>query len=274
MRNERTSNLLRIGCGVLIVCVMLFPLYWMANASLQAQWALLDPSPKWFPLPPLIDGYRSAAGSQWPHIVTSCAVASAAALLSLAVAAPCAYALVVFRMRWTTLFILLMLIAQMLPHIVMANALYAIYARLGLLDTYYGLILANSTMGVPFAILILRAFMASLPRTLFEAALCDGLGYPGVFFHIVLPLSRNGLITSGLFCFLFAWSDFIFALTLSTRQKIVPITLGIYDFIGTHGTDWNGIMATAVMASIPPIVLLLFGQKYITAGLIGGAVKE
>jgi multiple sugar transport system permease protein len=116
--------------------------------------------------------------------------------------------------------------------------------------------------------------MASLPRTLFEAALCDGLGYPGVFFHIVLPLSRNGLITSGLFCFLFAWSDFIFALTLSTRQKIVPITLGIYDFIGTHGTDWNGIMATAVMASIPPIVLLLFGQKYITAGLIGGAVKE
>jgi multiple sugar transport system permease protein len=201
-------------------------------------------------------------------------VASAAALLSLFVAAPCAYALVVFRMRWTTFFILLMLLAQMLPHIVMANALYAIYARLGLLDTYYGLILTDSTMGVPFAILILRAFMAGLPRTLFEAALCDGLGYWGVFFRIVLPLSRNGLITSGLFCFLFAWSDFIFALTLSTRQKIVPITFGIYDFIGTHGTDWNAIMATAVMASIPPIALLLFGQKYITAGLIGGAVKE
>ncbi len=274
MRHERTGMWLRIGCGVLIVGIMLFPLYWMANASLQAQWALLDPSPRWLPFPPLIDGYKSAAGSQWPHIVTSCAVASAAALLSLAVAAPCAYALVVFRMRWTTFFILLMLIAQMLPHIVMANALYAIYAQLGLLDTYYGLILADSTMGVPFAILILRAFMASLPRTLVEAALCDGLGYWGVFFHIVLPLSRNGLITSGLFCFLFAWSDFIFALTLSTRQKIVPITLGIYDFIGTHGTDWNGIMATAVMASIPPIVLLLFGQKYITAGLIGGAVKE
>jgi multiple sugar transport system permease protein len=274
MRHERTGMWLRIGCGVLIVGIMLFPLYWMANASLQAQWALLDPSPRWLPFPPLIDGYKSAAGSQWPHIVTSCAVASAAALLSLAVAAPCAYALVVFRMRWTTFFILLMLIAQMLPHIVMANALYAIYAQLGLLDTYYGLILADSTMGVPFAILILRAFMASLPRTLVEAALCDGLGYWGVFFHIVLPLSRNGLITSGLFCFLFAWSDFIFALTLSTRQKIVPITLGIYDFIGTHGTDWNGIMATAVMASVPPIVLLLFGQKYITAGLIGGAVKE
>lgn len=274
MRDEHTSKWLRVGCGVLIVGIMLFPLYWMANASLQAQWALLDPSPRWLPFPPLIDGYKSAAGSQWPHIVTSCAVASAAALLSLAVAAPCAYALVVFRMRWTTFFILLMLIAQMLPHIVMANALYAIYAQLGLLDTYYGLILADSTMGVPFAILILRAFMASLPRTLVEAALCDGLGYWGVFSHIVLPLSRNGLITSGLFCFLFAWSDFIFALTLSTRQKIVPITLGIYDFIGTHGTDWNGIMATAVMASIPPIVLLLFGQKYITAGLIGGAVKE
>ena len=103
----------------------------------------------------------------------------------------------------------------------MANALYAIYARLGLLNTYTGLILADLTMGIPFAILILRAFMVSLPRTLVEAALCDGTGYWGAFFRIILPLSRNGLITAGLFCFLFAWSDFIFALTMGTKQKIV-----------------------------------------------------
>jgi multiple sugar transport system permease protein len=162
----------------------------------------------------------------------------------------------------------------MLPHVVMANALYAIYARIGLLNSYWGLILADSTMGVPFAILILRAFMVSLPPSLVEAALCDGAGHWGAFFRIILPLSRNGLITAGLFCFLFAWSDFIFALTMETKQKIVPITLGIYQYIGTHQTDWNAIMATAVLASIPPIVLLLFGQRRITAGLMGGAVKE
>ncbi len=273
-RDTAERDWLRVAAGCLIVAVLLFPRYWMTNASLQPREALLAPSPSWFPLPILLDNYREVFGTQARNIVTSCIIAGATALVSLIVAAPCAYALAIFRMRWTTLFVLGLLVAQMIPHVVMANALYAIFARLGFLNTYYGLVLADSTMGVPFAILILRAFMVSLPRTLVEAALCDGTGYWGAFFRIILPLSRNGLITSGLFCFLFAWSDFIFALTMSTKQKIVPITLGIYQFIGTHGTDWNAIMATAVLASIPPIALLLFGQRFITAGLIGGAVKD
>ena len=260
------------GCAIL--AVLLFPLYWMANASLQPHEALLGASPSWFPHPLIMTNYLTVFSTQGHNIIVSCVVAGGAALLSLLVAAPCAYALVVFRMRWTTLLMLLLLLAQMIPHVVMANALYAIYAQIGLLNSYAGLILADSTMGVPFAILILRAFMVSLPRSLVEAALCDGTGHWGAFFRIVLPLSRNGLITSAVFCFLFAWSDFIFALTMETKQKIVPITLGIYEYIGTHQTDWNAIMATAVLASIPPILLLLLGQRRITAGLTGGAVKE
>jgi multiple sugar transport system permease protein len=94
------------------------------------------------------------------------------------------------------------------------------------------------------------------------------------FFRIILPVSRNGLITSGLFCFLFAWSDFIFALTMGTKPTVVPITLGIYKFIGVEMTSWNEIMATAVIASLPPIILLCSVQSFITAGLIGGAIKE
>ena len=253
---------------------MLFPLYWMTNASLQPRWALLDASPRWLPIPPMTDGYQSAFASQGAHIATSFGVAGAAALLSLIIAAPCAYALAIFRMRWLTLFVLLLLIAQMIPHIVMANALYAIYARIGLLDSYGGLVLADSTMGVPFAILILRAFMVSLPRSLVEAALVRWRGLLGR----VLPHHPAAQPQR---------PDHVWPVLLPVRvvrfhlradaehaPKIVPITLGIYDFIGTHGTDWNAIMATAVLASIPPIMLLLLGQKYIAAGLIGGAVKE
>ena len=269
-----TWPLLKTASGCAILTLLLFPLYWMANASLQPHEALLGASPSWFPNPLITKNYVNVLGTQGHNIIVSCIVAGGAAILSLLVATPCAYALVVFRMRWTTLFMLLLLLAQMIPHVVMANALYAIYARIGLLNSYVGLILADSTMGVPFAILILRAFMVSLPRSLVEAALCDGTGHWGAFFRIVLPLSRNGLITSAVFCFLFAWSDFIFALTMETKQKIVPITLGIYQYIGTHQTDWNAIMATAVLASIPPILLLLIGQRRITAGLTGGAVKE
>jgi multiple sugar transport system permease protein len=269
-----SSPRLKSATGWLILAVLLFPLYWMTNASLQPHEALRGASPSWYPDPLVLANYLAVLGTQGQNILTSCIVAGGTAVLSLLIAAPCAYALVVFRLRWSTFLVLLLLLAQMLPHVVMANALYAIYARIGLLNSYSGLVLADSTMGVPFAILILRAFMVSLPRSLVEAALCDGAGYWGAFFRIVLPLSRNGLITAGLFCFLFAWSDFIFALTMGTKQKVVPITLGIYQYIGTHQTDWNAIMATAVLASIPPVVLLLIGQRHITAGLTGGAVKE
>ena len=160
--------------GCLILAVMLFPLYWMANVSFQPRAALLATELRWLPIPPMVDNYLLVLGQQAGNILTSCIIALSTAVLSLAIAAPAAYALVVFRLRWITLFVLALLIVQMIPHVVMANALYAIFVRAGLLNTHLGLVLADSTMGVPFAILILRAFMVSLPRTLVEAALVDG----------------------------------------------------------------------------------------------------
>jgi multiple sugar transport system permease protein len=267
-------DLLRTAFGCLIVAIILFPLYWMTNVSLQPRAALLATELRFLPIPPLLENYVRVLGEQSGAIATSLFIATTTAVVCLLIAAPAAYALVVFRLRWLTVFVLMLLIVQMIPHVVVANALYAIYARAGLLNTHLGLILADASMGVPFAILILRAFMVSLPRSLIEAALVDGATHWGAFIRIILPLSRNGLITSGLFCFLFAWSDFLFALTMGTQGKIVPITLGIYKYIGNENTSWNSIMAAAVLASIPPIVLLLAGQRYITAGLVGGAVKE
>jgi multiple sugar transport system permease protein len=263
-----------MSLGLIIVGFILFPLYWMTNVSLQPRSALLASELRWLPIPPLTANYVNVLGEQAANIMTSCIIALSTATLSLLIAAPAAYALVVFRLRWLTVFVLMLLVVQMIPHVVMANALYAIFARAGLLNTHVGLILADATMGVPFAILILRAFMVSLPRTLIEAALVDGATHWDAFTRIILPLSRNGLITSGLFCFLFAWSDFIFALTMGTEGDITPITLGIYKYIGNENTSWSSIMAAAVLAAIPPVVLLLAGQRYIAAGLVGGAVKE
>ena len=273
-RVSLAQDLLKLLVGLLIAAVVLFPLYWMINASFQPRTALLAAIPSWFPNPPILEGYMNAVAGQGTALLTSCFVALSSAVLSLVIAAPCAYALVIFKLRFTTFFIFVLLLVQMIPNVVMANSLYTIFARAGWLNTYQALILSDASLSVPFAILLLRAFMVSLPRTLTEAALVDGTGYWGAFMRVILPLSRNGLITAGLFCFLFAWSDFLYALTMSTKQKIVPITLSIYQFIGTHGTDWTSVMATAVLASIPPIVLLLAGQRQVTAGLMGGAVKE
>jgi len=112
-----------------------------------------------------------------------------------------------------------------------------------------------------------------MPASVIEAARVDGAGHVRAFWSIVLPLSRNSLITAGLFTFLFAWSDFLFALTLTTTETVRPVTLGIFQYIGAYVNDWSSVMATAVLASIPAIVLLVAAQKYITAGTTGGAVK-
>jgi multiple sugar transport system permease protein len=161
----------------------------------------------------------------------------------------------------------------MIPGIVVANALYSAYNDLGLLNSIPGLILADSTAGIPFAILIMRAFMGGIPTEVVEAARVDGAGPVRAFVSVVMPMSRNALITGALFTFLFTWSDFLFALTLTTTEDVRPVTLGIYQYIGAYVNDWSSVMATAVLASIPAVVLLLVAQRYVAAGVTGGAVK-
>jgi len=161
----------------------------------------------------------------------------------------------------------------MIPGIVVANALYSLYNDLGLLNSVPGLILADSSHGIPFAILIMRAFLGSLPSEVVEAARVDGAGQIRTFVSIVLPMSRNALITAALFTFLFTWSDFLFALTLTTTEDVRPVTLGLYQYIGAYVNDWSSVMATAVLASIPAVVLLLVAQRYVAAGVSSGAVK-
>jgi multiple sugar transport system permease protein len=260
--------------GVLIVAVLLFPLYWMVNASLQPSGALLKASPDWFPLHGTLDGYRAAVATQAGHLLTSVIIALGAVAVSLAVAVPAGYALAQLRIRGGLPVVFVMLIVQMVPGIVMANALYTVFSGLGLIDNYLGLILADATATIPFAVLVLRAFMLSIPRELSEAARVDGAGYWRTFVSIILPVSRNAMVTAGLFSFLFAWADFLFAVTLTTGQTIEPITVGIYRFVGNQTADWNGIMATAVLASVPAAILLVLAQRYVVAGVTGGAVKE
>jgi multiple sugar transport system permease protein len=264
----------RTVLGLLIVGVLLFPLYWMVNASLQPSGALLKASPDWFPLHGTLDGYRAALATQAGHLVTSIVVALGTVVVSLAVAVPAAYALAQLRIRGGPTVVFVMLIVQLVPGIVMANALYTIFSGLGLIDNYLGLILADATATIPFAVLVLRAFMLSIPRELSEAARVDGAGYWRTFVSIVVPVSRNAMVTAGLFSFLFSWADFLFAVTLTTGQTIEPVTVGIYRFVGNQTADWNGIMATAVLASVPAAILLVLAQRYAVADVTGGAVKE
>jgi multiple sugar transport system permease protein len=257
--------------GLVILCIFLFPVYWMVNVSLQQDGA--SASTPWFPEAVSWQGYAEALRDQGGHLLISLMVASGSVVFSLLIAAPAAYALAILRIRWANAFLLGILISQMIPGIVVANALYGAYTQVGLLNSVLGLVLADSTAGIPFAILILNAFMRSMPMSVVEAAWIDGAGPLRTLISVVMPMARNAIVTAGLFTFLFTWSDFLFALTLTTTDAVRPVTLGLYMYIGSFTNDWSPVMATAVLASVPAILLLVFAQRYVAAGTTSGAVK-
>ncbi|MBO8186266.1 carbohydrate ABC transporter permease [Streptomyces spirodelae] len=267
---RRAHGAWNTAAALLILAVLLFPVYWMLVTALQPSSGI---DVDWFPTDPGLDSFRKALDSQGGSLLTSLGVALGAVAVCLALAAPAAYGLAQFSLRGGQAVVFTTLITQMVPGIVIANALYSAYAELRLVNSYLGLILADASLGLPFSIVLLRAFMVSIPGEVVEAALVDGANRFTAFVRVVLPMSRNALITAGLFTFLFAWSDFMFALTLNTTDDVKPVTLGIYQFVGAHVSDWGAVMATAVLSAVPAAVLLVVAQKYIAAGITGGSVK-
>ncbi len=253
---------------------MLFPVYWMINVSLTPTNLMRKSPPHWFPTPMTLDGYQAVLHDQIPNLVTSLMVGLGTVILTLLVSAPAGFALAKLRPRGGNALSFILLMAQMIPTVIMAMGFYAIYIKTSVVNHWWGLIIADSTLAVPFGVLIFTAFMSGIPGELVSAARIDGAGSMRVFSSVVMPLSRNAAVTVSLFAFLWAWSDFVFSSTLNSGGDRQTITLGIYRYIGNNNQDWNSIMATAVVASIPAAILLILAQRYVAAGVTAGAVKD
>lgn len=260
--------------GVLLTAVMLFPVYWMINVSLTKTSNMRKSPPNLIPVDGTLDGYTVVLKQQLPYLGASLMIALGTVLVTLVLAAPAGYSLAKLRPRGGGALSLVLLIAQIIPAIVMAMGFYTIYIKLGILNSVWGLILADSTIAVPFGVLIFTAFMTRIPDELVQAARIDGAGTFRTFVRIIVPVSRNAVVTVSLFAFLWAWSDFLFANTLDGGGSLQPVTLGIYAYIGNNNQQWNAIMATAVVASIPAAVLLVIAQRFVAAGVTAGAVKD
>jgi multiple sugar transport system permease protein len=264
-------GLLATLLALLILAVLLFPIYWMVNASLQRDATSFNTT--WFPLHPSLNGYRQALSQQGGHLVTSLVIAVGATVISTVIATPAAFALARFKLPGRSWVIFVALATQMIPGIVIANALYGTYNSVHLINSVPGLVLADASLGIPFSVLLMRSFMGGIPKEILEAARIDGAGQVRAFVQVAVPVARNGIITAALFSFLFAWSDFLFALTLTTTNAVTPITLGIYQYLGAQTEQWSPVMATAVIACVPSALLLVAAQRFIAAGVTGGAVK-
>ena len=271
-RSRALSWLCTLAAAAALVLV-LFPVYAIIVGSFESTNTLFSGTFYWLPHAATLDNYSTVIHGQSANVVTSLVVGLGTALLALVVAVPAAYALSKYRLRVTVILVSSLLIAQIVPSIVLATSLFIVFHRINLVNSYPGLIIADGTYAVPFAILVLRAFLFSLPNELLYAARVDGATEWQTFRMIVIPLARSAVITVAVFAFLAGWGDFIFALTILNGSGIEPITLGIYTYLGNYSTDWGAVMAAGVFAMVPAAILLVVAQRYIASGLTAGSVK-
>jgi multiple sugar transport system permease protein len=203
----------------------------------------------------------------------SLVVSLASTVLAVATAIPAAYYTARQRFRGRSVFLFLVLVTQMFSPTALVVGLYREFFELGLVNTYAALILTNAAFNLAFAVWILRAFFASIPREIEEAAEVDGCGRLGALLRVILPLSRPALVTAVIFAFIAAWNEYIVALTLVTAADMKPLTVGITSYVTAYVQHWNLLFAASVIAIVPVVVLFVLIERYLVSGLTAGSLK-
>lgn len=279
-RRRLTLSLSYLYLGVLLVLTF-FPLFWMISSAIKPTEDLFVIPPQWIPERPTLAAMDSVLfgdlgqPSMFPdYFKNSVIVTVGTTLLALFVATLAAYGLSRYPFRGSGKLMISILSFQMFPQAMLLISFYLIFLQFRLLNTYQGLILANATFAVPFSIWILKGFFDTVPREIEEAAMIDGCTRFSVLPRVVLPMVTPGLLAAGVYTFLIAWDEYLFAATLMTTPEMRTLPPGIIQsFVGQFYLNWPNVMAASVLITIPVTLLFIFFQKYLVQGLTAGAVK-
>jgi ABC-type glycerol-3-phosphate transport system permease component len=271
----KRADAIRWIVALAALIIVLFPFYWMVNTSLKpASEIFLSPptfaSPNWS-----LDAFTTVL-TQRPvarYFVNSLVVALGTTVLSVTLAALAAYGFTRFFPHGATPFIVFLLFTKMLPETLLIIPYFQLMSDVGLLNTYWALILAYSSFALPFSVWMLIGFFRSIPRDIDEAAMIDGASYLQAFFRVILPLARPGLVAVALFTFLIAWNSYLWALVLTTDSSMYVLSVGIANMVGEYRVQWNELMAAAVIAALPVMVLYSLLERHLVDAITSGAVK-
>jgi multiple sugar transport system permease protein len=264
----------------LAMAAICLPGLWIVLSSLRPTVEIMAKPAVWIPRQLSFEAYIdmfSGIGQGGVPVVeyfrNSLVISVTSTVVALAVGMAGGYAFARYRFRAKTSIFLGFMLTRTVPGIALSLPLFFVYARLGIIDTHFGLILAYVAMNVPFTVWLIDGFFRQVPRDLAEAAQIDGCTRWQAFWQVEFPLARPGIASAGIFAFLTSWNEFALAskLTRSTNSKTLPV--GLLDYTAEFTIDWRGMCALAVIMIIPALTLTFIVQKHLVSGLTSGAVK-
>lgn len=245
-------------------------------SSFEPNSALMSLPPKFWPKELFLENYKVILNNAkyLVYFKNSVIVASLSMFFSIAMSLFAGYAFSRFYFPCKSAFMTVIMNIQIFPVTVITISLFTFYSKMGLMNTYRGLVLANIIYSLPFTVWFIKAFFDTVPISLDESARIDGCGRMKTMLLVIMPLLKPGIIAIGIYTFLYSWDDFLFALTIMKTESMKTLPLGIaQSFIGEFAQDYAGMMTLSVIASIPVVIAFMLTQKYMVGGLVNGAVK-
>ena len=253
-----------------------FPVFWMLVSSFKA-------NPEIFELPPRVvtdnfsfDAYTTILTDpvKVRFFINSYVVALSVTALTLVVAILAGYALSRFEFPFKRPLNMVIVSVQAVPPITLLIPYFGLMVTLHLYNTYFALILTYMVFTLPYAIIMMTGYFNTLPKELDEAVKCDGAGTMTALWRILVPISIPGLVSVGIYTFMIAWNEFLFALTLTRTENMRTVPIGIQLLMGQHSFKWNEMMAMSILGCLPVLILFLFFQRYFIGGMTAGSVKS
>lgn len=264
---------LAIAAKVLLTLMYGVPILWILLTSVKSSDDVFDPS-RTFLFRPVTTAYVEAlSGDLARALLQSVTIATCTTALVLLIAIPAAYGLARTRGLLPTAALGLLIVLQMMPQTATVIPLFQAFSGWRLLDTTAAVVLADAALLTPFATLLLRPFFRAVPPQIEEASSIDGAGMLRTFWSVVLPVARNGVATVGTLTFLLAWGEFLYAVNFYLTPGQYPLSALLAQQVSAFGINWPGLMALAVLTSIPILVVFSSTYRLLRDGLTVGAVK-
>jgi multiple sugar transport system permease protein len=253
-----------------------FPVLWMLSSSFKSNTEIFEYPPRLFTESFSFDAYVTILTDpeKVRFFINSYVVSLSVTALTLVVAILAAYAFSRFEFRFKRPLNMIIVSVQAVPPITLLIPYFGLMVTLGLYNTYPGLILTYMVFTLPYAIIMMTGYFNTLPRELDEAVRVDGAGSMTALWRILVPIAVPGIVSVGVYTFMIAWNEYLFALTLTKTQDMRTVPIGIQLLMGQHSYEWNEMMAMSILGSVPVLVLFLFFQRYFIGGLTSGSVKS